>query len=72
MGYTREEVLRAFTEVAETSEKREITSLWPAVLCCLRENQVYGFHSESQANLREDCLPTSTSHTFIDGICFFF
>lgn len=71
MGYIREEVLRAFTEVAETSKKKEISSLWPAVLCSLRENQVYGFHSESQANLRENCLQTST-HTFIDGICFFF
>eukprot|EP00261_Vitis_vinifera_P016553 XP_010645693.1 PREDICTED: crossover junction endonuclease MUS81 isoform X3 [Vitis vinifera] len=67
MGYTREEVLRAFTEVAETSQKKGMSSLWPAVLCCLRENQVYGFHSESQANLREDCLSTATTHTFIDG-----
>lgn len=67
MGYTREEVLHAFTEVAETSQKKGMSSLWPAVLCCLRENQVYGFHSESQANLREDCLSTATTHTFIDG-----
>lgn len=72
MGYTREEVLRAFSEVAETSQEKEMSSLWPALLCCLRENRIYGSHSESQANLIADCVPTSTTHTFFDGIYTFF
>ncbi|XP_022743044.1 crossover junction endonuclease MUS81 isoform X2 [Durio zibethinus] len=42
MGYSKEQVLRAFAEVSETSKNKEISSLWPAVLCRLREDQVYG------------------------------
>ncbi|XVE99858.1 hypothetical protein REPUB_Repub03eG0237700 [Reevesia pubescens] len=42
MGYSKEQVLCAFAEVSETSKNKEISSLWPAVLCHLREDQVYG------------------------------
>ncbi|KAG8473825.1 hypothetical protein CXB51_035871 [Gossypium anomalum] len=42
MGYSKEQVLSAFAEVSETSKNKEISSLWPAVLCRLREDQVYG------------------------------
>ncbi|XP_052482129.1 crossover junction endonuclease MUS81 isoform X2 [Gossypium raimondii] len=42
MGYLKEQVLSAFAEVSETSKNKEISSLWPAVLCRLREDQVYG------------------------------
>ncbi|KAE8679344.1 crossover junction endonuclease MUS81-like isoform X2 [Hibiscus syriacus] len=42
MGYSKEQVLSAFVEVSETSKKKEISSLLPAVLCRLREDQVYG------------------------------
>ncbi|XVE90775.1 hypothetical protein DITRI_Ditri20bG0104100 [Diplodiscus trichospermus] len=42
MGYSKEQVLCAFTEVSETSNNKEISSLWPSVLCRLREDQVYG------------------------------
>ncbi|KAG8656694.1 hypothetical protein MANES_04G164000v8 [Manihot esculenta] len=48
MGYTKEQVLDAFAAVSETSLNKEISSLWPAVLCHLREDQVYGLHSEPQ------------------------
>nr|POE81103.1 crossover junction endonuclease mus81 [Quercus suber] len=61
MGYSKEQVLAAFAEVSESSQK-EISSLWPAVLCCLREDQVYGLHSGSQS-VREDCHAMSNAYT---------
>ncbi|GMI84925.1 ARABIDOPSIS THALIANA MMS AND UV SENSITIVE 81, MMS AND UV SENSITIVE 81 [Hibiscus trionum] len=42
MGYLKEQVLSAFAEVSETSKNKDISSLLPAVLCRLREDQVYG------------------------------
>ncbi|KAF5445944.1 hypothetical protein F2P56_031614 [Juglans regia] len=42
MGYSKDQVLSAFSEVSKSSQKKEISSLWPAVLCHLREDQVYG------------------------------
>ncbi|KAE8686654.1 Crossover junction endonuclease MUS81 [Hibiscus syriacus] len=42
MGYSKEQVLSAFAEVFQTVKNKEISSLLPAVLCCLREDQVYG------------------------------
>ncbi|KAF2323787.1 hypothetical protein GH714_036922 [Hevea brasiliensis] len=62
MGYTKEQVLHAVTEVSETSHNKRFL-LWPAVLCRLREDQVYGLHSEPQT-LRKDCQAKSTAHTF--------
>ncbi|KAE8038325.1 hypothetical protein FH972_010848 [Carpinus fangiana] len=54
MGYSKEQVLATFAEVSESSQKKEISLLWPAVLCHLREDQIYGLHSESKT-VREDC-----------------
>nr|XP_023918887.1 crossover junction endonuclease MUS81 isoform X1 [Quercus suber]POF02364.1 crossover junction endonuclease mus81 [Quercus suber] len=65
MGYSKEQVLAAFAEVSESSQK-EISSLWPAVLCCLREDQVYGLHSGSQS-VREDCHAMSNAYTNSNG-----
>ncbi|CAI0377234.1 unnamed protein product [Linum tenue] len=48
MGYSKEQVFDAFIEVSRTSGQKDISSLWPAVLCCLREEQIYGLNSESQ------------------------
>lgn len=48
MGYSKDQVHSAFSEVLKSSEK-EISSLWPAVLCRLREDQVYGLCSASQS-----------------------
>ncbi|KAL5760348.1 hypothetical protein ACOSQ2_019186 [Xanthoceras sorbifolium] len=66
MGYSKEQVLHAFNEVSETSQNKEISSLWPAVLCRLREDQVYGSYPPSQ-NLREDSRAASTSCAFTNG-----
>ncbi|KAM3685972.1 hypothetical protein ACB098_11G163800 [Castanea mollissima] len=65
MGYSKEQVLAAFAEVSESSQK-EISSLWPAVLCRLREDQVYGLHSGSQS-VREDCHAMSNAYTNSNG-----
>jgi crossover junction endonuclease MUS81 len=65
MGYSKEQVLAAFAEVSESSQK-EISSLWPAVLCRLREDQVYGLHSVSQT-VREDCHAMSNTYTNSSG-----
>ncbi|KAI6675951.1 hypothetical protein NL676_036747 [Syzygium grande] len=42
MGYAEEQVLCAVAEVSKTSDGRDISTLWPAILCRLREDQVYG------------------------------
>ncbi|KAL4600798.1 hypothetical protein ACB092_11G225500 [Castanea dentata] len=65
MGYSKEQVLAAFAEVSESSQK-EISSLWPAVLCRLREDQVYGLHSGSQS-VRENCHAMSNAYTNSNG-----
>ncbi|KAI7987790.1 Crossover junction endonuclease MUS81, partial [Camellia lanceoleosa] len=54
MRYSKEQILCALTEVSETSQNKEISSLWPAVLCHLREEQVYGLPLKSHKTLRED------------------
>lgn len=41
MGYSKEQVTRAFIEVTEKSPNEEPSSLWLSVLCCLREVEVY-------------------------------
>ncbi|KAJ6387901.1 hypothetical protein OIU77_026459 [Salix suchowensis] len=66
MGYSKEKVVLAFSEVSETSQYNEISSLWPAVLCHLREDLIYGVHSEPQT-LTEDFRSTSTACTFLNG-----
>lgn len=66
-GYSKEQILCAFTEVSETSQNKEISSLWPAVLCHLREEQVYGLPLESHKTLREDCLASSNTSKSRDG-----
>ncbi|KAJ4842727.1 hypothetical protein Tsubulata_046051 [Turnera subulata] len=57
LGYSKEQVLGAFTEVSETSRSKEISSLWPAVLCHLCEKQVYGGEDVSvvQSNYTNNC-----------------
>lgn len=42
MGYSKNQVLDAFKEVSEDNPNKDISSLWPAVLCRLREDHVYG------------------------------
>lgn len=42
MGFSEQQILRAFAEVSETSPSREMSAIWPTVLCRLREDEVYG------------------------------
>lgn len=42
MGFSKEQVIQAYSEVLETSQNKDISLIWPSVLCRLREDQVYG------------------------------
>ncbi|XP_040363834.1 uncharacterized protein LOC112173800 [Rosa chinensis] len=57
---------RAISEVLETSHNKEISSLWPSVLCLLREDEVYGFHMKSQS-IRGILRATPSTHTLVNG-----
>ncbi|KAK7276951.1 hypothetical protein RIF29_18100 [Crotalaria pallida] len=50
MGYSKEQIVRAFTEVSSSYPNKDVSSLWPSVLCHLREEKVYGSQPESQTN----------------------
>ncbi|XP_068344981.1 crossover junction endonuclease MUS81 isoform X2 [Pyrus communis] len=45
---------------------KEMSSLWPSVLCRLREDEVYGLHLKSQT-LREDLCPAPLTHAVANG-----
>ncbi|PRQ54978.1 putative ERCC4 domain, restriction endonuclease type II [Rosa chinensis] len=66
MGYSEEQMNRAISEVLETSHNKEISSLWPSVLCRLREDEVYGFHMKSQS-IRGNLRATPSTHTLVNG-----
>ncbi|XP_027332483.1 crossover junction endonuclease MUS81 [Abrus precatorius] len=51
MGYSKEHIVSAFTEVSRSQPNKDVSSLWPAVLCHLREDQVYGSQPESRSVL---------------------
>lgn len=67
IGYTKEQTLCAFTEVSETSQNKEIASLWPEVLCHLREEQVYNLPLVSHNSQKEDNLALSYTSKTRDG-----
>ncbi|KAK4285421.1 hypothetical protein QN277_002121 [Acacia crassicarpa] len=48
MGYSKEQVVSSFTDVSRSHPDKDVSSLWLAVLCHLREGQVYGLQVESQ------------------------
>lgn len=48
LGYTKDQILKAFVEVSKSSPNEDLSSLWPAVLCYLREVQIYCFISSLQ------------------------
>lgn len=64
MGYSKEQILLAFSDVQKSSPNKNMSSLWPAVLCRLREAEVYGSSSDCQNKLRCDSrsrpLPTNS------------
>ncbi|KAF5805973.1 putative ERCC4 domain, restriction endonuclease type II [Helianthus annuus] len=67
MGYSKERVICAYTEVAEKSPNEETSSLWLSVLCHLREAEVYNLPLTSQ-NVEEVKHHASTSsHTHKNG-----
>lgn len=68
MGYSKEHILIAYSDVSKSMPNKEIPSLWPAVLCRLRENEVYGLHSESQNILREEPPALSNIYKPKDGM----
>ncbi|XP_052726295.1 crossover junction endonuclease MUS81 isoform X2 [Vigna angularis] len=47
LGYSKEHINSAFIEVSRIHPNKDVSSLWPAVLCHLREQEVYGSQPES-------------------------
>lgn len=66
MGFSRERIISAFDEVSKTSQNKDISSIWPAVLCCLREDQIYGQSSECYSQ-RQDTLAELSTNKFKEG-----
>ncbi|KAL2337113.1 hypothetical protein Fmac_011559 [Flemingia macrophylla] len=73
MGYYKEHIVNAFTEVSRSHSIKDISSLWPAVLCRLREEQVYGSQSESQRSTylvgEESRTVTSSCGGHVQNFC---
>lgn len=64
MGFSRQQIIHAFSEVTETSQRRDISSLWPTVLCRLREDEIYGSTSVPQSITdRHIAAPSSFQNT---------
>lgn len=42
MGFSQQKIVHAYSEVRKTSQGMEMSSLWPTVLCRLREDEIYG------------------------------
>lgn len=68
MGYSKEQIVAAFTDVSGRHPNKDVSSLWPAVLCHLREEQVYGSQPESQ--IRENNPQILRTNTVVNGISF--
>lgn len=66
MGYSKEQVIRAFAEVSEKSPNEETSSLWLSVLCRLREVEVYDSPLESQdvPEVQHHASTISSTHTY--------
>ncbi|KAM0041896.1 hypothetical protein Hdeb2414_s0011g00371661 [Helianthus debilis subsp. tardiflorus] len=64
MGYSKERVICAYTEVAEKSPNEETSSLWLSVLCHLREAEVYNLPLTSQnvAEVKHHASRSSYTH----------
>ncbi|XP_057521903.1 crossover junction endonuclease MUS81 isoform X2 [Amaranthus tricolor] len=66
LGFTREQVLRVLAEVSKCSSPETLSTIWPTVLCRLREDAVFGSRSGFQATVRRDSGDASTSYEHID------
>lgn len=60
MGYSKEQVVTAFNDVSRRYPDKDVSSLWPAVLCHLKEGQVHGLQAESQT-MRNNVRGTSST-----------
>ncbi|CAJ2638997.1 unnamed protein product [Trifolium pratense] len=56
MGYSKEQIITAFEDVSRSHPNKDISSLWPAVLCQLREEQVYGSQPESRIMMNANAV----------------
>ena len=64
MGYSREQTTRAFLEASDASQTQDMSSLWPAVLCRLKEDQVYGLPIQPNITRVDDfAVATTRKHT---------
>ncbi|KAG8363685.1 hypothetical protein BUALT_Bualt19G0048100 [Buddleja alternifolia] len=71
MGFSRQRIIRAFAEVREISQKKELSSLWPTVLCRLRENEIYGSSSLSTSITDNHyAAPSSNKHSGQTGLSY--
>ncbi|WOG91168.1 hypothetical protein DCAR_0310416 [Daucus carota subsp. sativus] len=68
MGYSKEKILLAYSDVQKSSPNKNIASLWPAVLCRLRETEVYGSSLKFQNNLECNRRPLP-SDSYIKDDC---
>nr|GEY56864.1 crossover junction endonuclease MUS81 [Tanacetum cinerariifolium] len=67
MGYTKQQVTRAFSEVAKKSPNEETSSLWLSVLCRLREVEVYDSPLEPENLPKANHHASSSSSMHKDG-----
>ncbi|KAL9247745.1 hypothetical protein vseg_021145 [Gypsophila vaccaria] len=67
LGYSKEQVLHAWTEVSVSSSNEEMSKLWLAVLCRLREDEVYGVQPVPQAVIESSSGVASTSSRLTEG-----
>lgn len=68
MGYSKEQIISAFKEVSRSHPNKDVSSLWPAVLCQLREEQVYGSQPESQILMNANTVVNGISSSMFQ--CF--
>ncbi|KAL8542194.1 hypothetical protein ACS0TY_003164 [Phlomoides rotata] len=62
MGFSQQQIVRAYSEVTKTSQGKEISSLWPTVLCRLREDEIYGSTSVPKSTKDGHCAAPSSYH----------
>ncbi|KAI3425613.1 ERCC4 domain-containing protein [Psidium guajava] len=65
MGYAKDQILCAVAEVSKSSDGRDISALWPAILCRLKEDQVYGCSTSTTFSMKR--CSTSTNSAVAHG-----
>lgn len=68
MGYSKEQIISAFTDVSRSHPNKDASSLWPAVLCHLREEQVYGSQPESEIMMSASAVVNGISFSIFHNI----